>query len=626
MTKLEYAKYYLSLGFSVIPLVGKKPAIAWKEYQDRHPTTEELERWFSDDKHNIGIVTGKISGIVVVDLDSKQAIVFATKNHFPTTPAVQTGKGLHLYFKYRENTRNFQKRDDLKDIDLRGDGGYVVAPPSIHETGKEYTWVVPLTKPLAELPEIILKPPKANGKLAELYKGVKQGERNVSLTRLVGSWVSDGLSYEECLQNALLWNEKNDPPLAQKEVETVVKSIFEKHRRIDILPDVFEIVEEPFGYEMFHPQYKLYFFVKNPHQDRDGIKCYLEVKCEDERATAKDLYSANFNFHSGTATKQLATVLKNSLPFIADTTQLIESFKKEFKKKYTIIQARKVSEIRVDLEPEFLYEPYVLKNSVNLLYGLGATGKSIIACHFAIQLSKLGYHVLYLDYENADEVPITRTINKIDSTNIENIYVRACHASLQTEIEQLYREVKDKKIDLVIIDSVIKSIASDVFDPEKVSQYFLLLSKIPTTWFLISHVAKNAPDRDPFGSVFFFNLARNIWFAKRLPDSGELIIQLIHRKSNFTKLYPPAVYYIREKDDKTFEVNVRDITSADTITEMIILSLYESPKTLSQLQKALPTINYKVLSVYLDRLKKRNKVKNENGYWMIVSDETEFVF
>jgi hypothetical protein len=626
-TTYEYAKLYVNvLGFSVIPIAldSKKPAIEWKEYQQRKPTEEELKKWFLENNYNIGIVTGAISRIVVVDLDSKEAIAFAVKNHFSQTPTVETGKGFHLYFKYQDGVRNFQKRPELKDIDLRANGGYVLAPPSIHpETKKPYEWkLLPGKVDYAELPEILLQKPQQKSQLAQLYKGVPEGERNNTLTRLVGSWVSDGLSYEECLENALLWNSKNDPPLPEKEVERTVKSIFEKHRRIDILPDVFEIVEEPFGYEMFHPQYKLYFFVKNPHQDREGIKCYLEIKCEDQRATAKDLYSANFNFHSGLATKQLATVLKNTLPFVADTTQLVESFKKEFKKKYTTIQAKKVSEIQADLEPEFLYEPYILKNSVNLIYGLGATGKSIMACYLAIQLSKMGYRVLYLDYENVDEIPITRTINKIDSTNIENIYVRACHASLQTEIEQLYREVKDKKIDLVIIDSVIKSIASDVFDPERVSQYFLLLSKIPTTWLLISHVAKNAPERDPFGSVFFFNLARNIWFAKRLPDSGELIIQLVHRKSNFTKLYPPAVYYIREKDDKTFEVNVKDIAGADTITEMIILSLYESPKTLSQLQKALPTIDYKKLSVYLDRLKKRNKVKNENGSWMIVEEES----
>jgi len=621
----QYAKFYVNvLGFSVIPITldSKKPAIEWKEYQQRKPTEEELKRWFLENNYNIGIVTGAISGIVVVDLDSKEAIAFAVKNKFPRTPTVKTGRGLHLYFKYRSNTRNFQKRPDLKDIDLRADGGYVIAPPSIHpETKERYKWKIsPKEADYAELPEIILQKPQKS-QLAQLYKGVSEGERNNTLARLVGSWVSDGLSFDECLENALVWNSKNDPPLPEKEVERTVRSIFEKHRRIDILPDVFEITEEPFGYEMFQPQYKLYFFVKNPHQDRDGLKCYLEIKCEDERATARDLYSANFNFHSGLATKQLMIVLKNTLPFIADTTQLVESFKKEFKKRYTTIEAKRVSEIQTSLEPEFLYEPYILKNNINLIYGLGATGKSIIACYLATQLSKLGYRVLYLDYENVDEIPITRTIRKIDTVNIENIYVRACHASLQTEIEQLYREIKEKKVDLIIVDSVIKSMASDVFDPEKVSQYFLLLSKIPTTWLLISHVAKNAPDRDPFGSVFFFNLARNIWFAKRLPDSGEIIVQLIHKKSNFTKLYPPVVYYIKERDDKTFGINIKDVTNTDTITEMIILSLNESPKTLSQLQKALPTIDYKKLSVYLDRLKKRNKVKNENGSWMLVEEE-----
>jgi len=67
MTMLEIARKYVARGWSVIPLEGKIPSIVWKEYQARYPTDEELQRWFSDGKKNIGIVTGKISGLSVVD-------------------------------------------------------------------------------------------------------------------------------------------------------------------------------------------------------------------------------------------------------------------------------------------------------------------------------------------------------------------------------------------------------------------------------------------------------------------------------------------------------------------------------------------------------------------------------
>jgi len=155
---LEIANYYVNKqGFSLIPLVGKipdasvlptelnekgEPKTTWKPYQTRKPTPEELQKWFGDGvKRNIGIVTGSISGIAVVDLDGAEAIQLAKDLELPDTPVVKTARGYHLYYRYRPGIRNFQKRDDLPGIDLRGDGGYVVAPPSIHTSGVQYAWV-----------------------------------------------------------------------------------------------------------------------------------------------------------------------------------------------------------------------------------------------------------------------------------------------------------------------------------------------------------------------------------------------------------------------------------------------------------------------------------------------------
>ena len=625
METYEYAKFYVNvLGFSVIPieLNSKKPVIKWEGFQKRKPTEEELKKWFIENEYNIGIVTGSISGIAVVDLDSKEAIEFSKKNNFPKTPYVKTGKGFHLYFKYQNGVRNFQKRPDLKDIDLRADGGYVLAPPSIHpETKKPYEWkTLPGEIDYAELPEIILQKPQQKSQLVELYKGVSEGERNNTLTRLVGSWVSDGLSFEECLESALLWNEKNDPPLPEKEVETTVKSIFEKHRKIDILPPLFEIVEVPFGYEMFNPQSKLYFKIKNISQDKEGLRCYLEIRCEDDRAIAKDIYSANFNFHSSRGTQELAKVLSANLPFLANPTQLIESFKKEFKKCYSTSNVKKIESNNIaSYEVEFLLQPFVIKDNINLVYGLGATGKSTFACYLACLLDKRGYKVLYLDYENPTPVEIERLILKI-SPDVNHIYVLCPKTRLINAIERLYEDVKKHEIDVIIVDSIIKSMVADVFNPEAVSLYTTSLFKIPVTWLLISHVAKNIPDGDPYGSVFFFNDARNVWFAKRITNHENNIIQLIHKKSNFTKLFPSTIFEFRY-EDKKIHIEQKSIEDYGTITDLILLTLSEEPKTFAQLKKELPSVNTNKLTTYLNRLKKRNQIRFENDLWSIIEDE-----
>ena len=162
ITTLDWARYYVhDCGFSVIPLKAKsrEPALtSWKKYQKSPPSAKELDAWFGNGSQlNIGIVTGKVSGIAVVDLDSIEAIKFAQENKFPKTPGVKTRPDrFHLYFKYKDGVRNFQQRKDLPNIDMRGEGGYVVAPPSIHELGHQYEWIPTVGPgiPRADLPEM----------------------------------------------------------------------------------------------------------------------------------------------------------------------------------------------------------------------------------------------------------------------------------------------------------------------------------------------------------------------------------------------------------------------------------------------------------------------------------------
>jgi len=241
---LKFARgYVLKLGFSVIPLIKreKRPAIQWLEFQKRKPTDEELKSWFSDGKYNIGIVTGKVSGgLVVVDLDSSEALQLAIDEKFPRAPQVKTGKGAHMYYRSRVEVKNFQARDDLPGIDLRGEGGYVVAPPSVHPSGTAYEWTVEPTSenggvwPPEEIPDFVLQKTgvKEHKKaIADLSKGVLKGERNNALARLVGKWVSDGETPCNVLDRALKWNADLEEPLDVREVKQTVDSIWEVNKR-----------------------------------------------------------------------------------------------------------------------------------------------------------------------------------------------------------------------------------------------------------------------------------------------------------------------------------------------------------------------------------------------------------
>ena len=129
-------------GLSVIPLRrDKTPLLAWQEFQTRRPTDGELEEWFLRrwPEANIGIVTGTLSGLVVVDADGDAGLAWM-REHLPVTGVyVRTGKGWHGYFRHPGgNVRN--RGRIAPEVDIRADGGYVVAPPSVHASGALYEW------------------------------------------------------------------------------------------------------------------------------------------------------------------------------------------------------------------------------------------------------------------------------------------------------------------------------------------------------------------------------------------------------------------------------------------------------------------------------------------------------
>lgn len=171
MTNLDHALNYSSMGMSVIP-VGKtkKPFVKWEEYQTRRATIDEIQEWWKRwPDANIGIVTGKVSGISVIDIDNPEAAA-AIEDCLPEnleTPSCLTPRGgKHLYFEYNENVTTISNAGGIKGLDARGDGGYIVAPPSVNGNGKSYSWIISIEdcKPLP-VPNALL-----NKNLFSLYK------------------------------------------------------------------------------------------------------------------------------------------------------------------------------------------------------------------------------------------------------------------------------------------------------------------------------------------------------------------------------------------------------------------------------------------------------------------------
>ena len=150
---------YLALGWSVIPVRNdKSPINGWKQWQSRVMTQDEATKAFSSRVvQGIAVVCGKVSGVTVLDLEQSslgskevQALLELAKN---APRARSGGGGVHLYFASSGERNKPLELNGVHIGDIRGEGGYVVLPPSCHPSGNTYEWVNEPTGNLEPIPK-----------------------------------------------------------------------------------------------------------------------------------------------------------------------------------------------------------------------------------------------------------------------------------------------------------------------------------------------------------------------------------------------------------------------------------------------------------------------------------------
>jgi len=255
MTNKEHALQYLGRGLCVIPAcsplvsghgakcgksLGKHPLLKeWTTYQKRKPTIEEVEKWWTDwPEANIIIVCGAVSNnLVVVDIDDPEGYeAWVKKSQFildleATWNYMTGGGGLHAHFRtsFPANKRKFPWGE------IQGEGTYVIAPPSLHQSGTRYE------PPLTDDIRIIAAPPPLEALLRdhslpqevrdsrdyveELIGGLQslsKGERTDKLVAYGGRLAGKNLDAKEINFILGMANEMSDEPLTDQEFESQV--------------------------------------------------------------------------------------------------------------------------------------------------------------------------------------------------------------------------------------------------------------------------------------------------------------------------------------------------------------------------------------------------------------------
>lgn len=293
----KLAMSYLARGWSVLPCGKNKiPVIPWKFLQERYPTEQEVRSWF--DKYpdaQVGIVTGKISNLTVVDFEKG-----ADPSDFPqnTLIAKTGGSGYHYFYLFDEGMNNKARIKDL--VDIRSEGGYVVAPGSCSEKG---SYEILQDVPLLPFPKHLFagdkvdifsnasprntSNPKFDNKKVDEYPGYGKGQRNDEMTRYIGHVLTQIHPYDWDLE---AWpiiqqaNMKNTPPLGSTELLATFNSIKATDRRNNPTGRSYGHSIASSGVVTLTPEEPLIL-----GEDSDEIKHIAEV-AEAQKIDANDIY------------------------------------------------------------------------------------------------------------------------------------------------------------------------------------------------------------------------------------------------------------------------------------------------------------------------------------------------
>lgn len=240
--------YAQRLKWPVFPIAerGKIPAIpGGRGCLDATTDPRTIQEWWEKwPTANVGVAAGERAGFWVLDIDGdegEESLLDLCREHgqLPDTVEQHTGGGgRHLLFRY--NGQDIRNRAGIRPgIDTRGNGGYIVCPPSIHQNGRSYVWSIdgrPVETKMAAAPKWLLALVGGEQKTSQeiishewvrgIVGDVPHGRRNDSAARLIGHLLRHYVDPLLARSLVAAWNQYHCiPPMTDEEVEQVFESV-----------------------------------------------------------------------------------------------------------------------------------------------------------------------------------------------------------------------------------------------------------------------------------------------------------------------------------------------------------------------------------------------------------------
>lgn len=566
---------YQKRGMSIIPLKpeDKRPLLtSWKEYQKKPLNIGDLKAfWHETPEANVGIITGAISGITVVDVDGEEGAESLRKAgvQLPETYTVKTPNGWHYYYKYNNLLRT--GAGFLNHVDVRNDAGYVVAPPSKLDNDRCYTVEVPNNGEFAEFEDVpkcfitragSFKQPssqeegKTFGEISDaLENGVAEPGRNAMAYQIARYLWLRGVAKDIILSSLKSYASKCSPPMNEGELKATWHSAVGRAVRMDVRSMADADVTEPVIQIAPNGDVNVGFddmgvSVNFAHVRKrfNRIDCMIEVN---HSQVGVAYGPVAFDMTSMSKRREAIDALRKAM-LQADYWHSVIDLACRIAIKAQDDPGDFVELGSVKYDPaarEWLVEGFLPKRQPSIIYADGGTGKSMVALATAMSIaanipiidgislpSDTG-GVLYLDWET-DEIElhermlsITRGLkNDLVPEDFPITYMR-CTAPLEALEGKVKQWVDANAGAFVVIDSLIPALDGDANDSETARRFMNTLRSLNCTSLILSHTSKEGR---LFGSSFWWNLARNVWELKKEQAVGDTYTDLgfVHQKSN----------------------------------------------------------------------------------------------
>ena len=551
--------------------------------------------WGEYPNANIGIATGDVSGLTVLDLDDEDAKARISAlpgfTHPPMTYGVKTPRGYHLYYQFDSSIS--QSAGRVEKVDIRNNGGYVVAAGS-EVDGVIYEALNDLPVAAWDFPPVFkngYNPNRTTVKdwVAELQStGTMQGGRNDRLFRLAAAYRQMGYEAEEIQMLLEEANAKNDPPLPDNELTSIVASSmrYDAGKKLQYSG---KLVDPPLVESQTERRTTFYWAepdirVELSKIDRRGSRAYAKMKVWTGKRGL--IYMASISLYDQRSRKDIVDFLMHAHP-LADWNSILHHIA-------AIVDSHSEKPgVIVDLathKPEsdnpYLIYPIVRQKQSTVLYADGGSGKSTFALAVAAtgatqtafvpgvsNTAQRPIKTLYLDWE-ADDDDVSKMLKELSrgaqiKIPADHIHYQSMSGAFIDHVDDLVETIVQNDIELIIVDSLVASAGGDVTDAEAARFFHNAVRSLNVASIGITHTNKSDT---LYGSRFFWNLARQVFRLTSLsePETNP-ILGLYHEKSNRSKLIAPVAYDVEygnpESDNAFIKYLARDIQAVPELAK-----------------------------------------------------------